>query len=173
MDSRNQYRRFFEEEVHAHYEYLCKFLRTVTNDHLLVRDIAQETMATAWEKIHRIREYSNIKHALLSTAKNKLYDYYKKNRPNERVVPIPEICCDIPFLEEDGLKRLLRNEERRTVLAAIALLAAEYKRVILLRYYYGQSLRDVAKITNSNYNTIVSRHRRALKVLEKLLRKGE
>ena len=110
MDSRNQYRRFFEEEVHAHYEYLCKFLRTVTNDHLLVRDIAQETMATAWEKIHCIREYSNIKHALLSTAKNKLYDYYKKNRPNERVVSIPEICCDIPFFEEDGLKRLLRNE---------------------------------------------------------------
>ena len=170
MDPRSHYIEFFDKEIHKHYEYLRKFLLTATKDHPLALDITQETMATAWEKIHRLYQYSDIKHALRAIAKNKLYDYYRKNKSYSELLPQSEIHKDTSA-EEDGLLHLLRDEERRTILAAIGDLSWEQMQVILLRYYYGQSFRDVAKMTKTNYNTVLSHHRRALKALGERLGK--
>ena len=42
-------------------------------------------------------------------------------------------------------------------------------KVILLRYFYDQSFKDVARLTDINYNTVLSHHRRAIKALKKYL----
>jgi len=172
MESCSKNARFFEEKVTEHYDYLQKFLMTATKDHTLASDLTQETMAAAWEKIHHLCKYSNIKHALLRMAKNKLYDHWKKNKPRRTFISFPEICGKL-ITEEDGLLRLIKREERRILLGAIGDLSEEYMQVIFLRYYYGQSLRDVAKMTDTNYSTVLSRHRRALQALEKLLEKAK
>jgi RNA polymerase sigma-70 factor (ECF subfamily) len=168
MSSRSQYVKFFEEEVQTHYEYILKFLLTITKDGPLAWDIAQETMATAWEKVHIIEQYSDVKHALRRIARNKLYDYYDKGKSYKALMKRLE-KVKMVLTEEDGLLHLIKDEERRTLLTAIGELTMENMQVILLHYFYGQSFRDVAKMTETNYNTVVSRHRRALKTLEGLL----
>ncbi|HAF59759.1 MAG TPA: hypothetical protein DCK81_01245 [Clostridiales bacterium UBA9856] len=170
MDSCSQNVKFFEEEVQRHYEYILKFLKTATRDCQLAWDIAQETMTTAWRKIHVIKQYSNVKKALLTMAKNKLYDYYSKGKSHNALVNRLEEVKKVQA-EEDGLLNLLSKEERRILLAAIGELPTESMQVILLHYFYEQPLRDVAKLTRSNYNTVVSRHRRALKALKEKLNK--
>ncbi len=170
MENCSKNTRFFEEKVTEHYDYLRKFLMTATKDHTLASDLTQETMTTAWEKVHLLKSYSNIKHALLRMAKNKLCDHLKKNKPQKTRIISPEVF-DKPITEEDGLLSLIKSEERRTLLAAIGDLSEEHIQVILLRYYYGQSFLDVAEMTDTNYNTVLSRHRRALKALEERLGK--
>ncbi len=169
MDHRSEDILFFEEEVQEHYDYLHKFLTTATKDGPLARDIVQETMATAWEKIHRLRQYKNVKYALRRIAKNKLYDHYKKIGFHKAPLPLFEIS-KMPSTEKDVLLRLIQKEEHSTLLSAIGDLTGEYRQVILLHYYYEQSFKDVARMTKTNYNTVVSRHRRALKALEERLR---
>ena len=170
MENCSKNAHFVEEKVTKHCDDLQKLLYTATKDHTLASDLTQETMTTAWEKVHLLRYYSNIKHALLRMAKNKLCDHWKKNK-------LPRIRMSLPdtyeklITEEDGLMRLIKSEERRTLLTAIGGLSEEHIQIILLRYYYGQSLRDVAEMTDTNYNTILSRHRRALKALEQHLEK--
>ncbi len=169
MDSQSHYSKFFEEEVHPHFVYLQKFIMTATRDRTLATEIAQEAMAVAWEKVHRISQYRDVKRGLRTIAKNKLYDHYRRNKAQRTFTSLSNVC-DKLMAEEDGLVRLIRREERQTLLSAIGGLAPESMQIILLRYYYNQSFRDVAKMTNINYNTVLSRHRRALKVLEEQLR---
>lgn len=168
MNSRSQYVKFFEEEVQTHYEYILKFLLTVTKDSLLAWDIVQETMATAWEKVHIIKQYSDVKHALRRIARNKLYDHYGKSKSYKALMNRLEgVFRDLT--DEDGMLHLIKKEERKTLLAAIGELSTENMQVLLLHYFYEQPFRDVAKMTETNYNTVVSRHRRALKELEEKL----
>jgi RNA polymerase sigma-70 factor (ECF subfamily) len=159
---------FFEEEIQIHYEYIHKFLLTITHDQNLADDIVQETMVIAWAKIHKIREYKNIKGALAVIARNKLYDYYKKNKLYQEVIDKQIIEIVNPPIEDDGL-HIIRNEERQILLNAIRNLSEKHMQVILLRYYYEQSFINVAKLTNMNYNTVLSHHRRAINILKKNL----
>ncbi len=170
MSSNDPYRKFFENEIHIHYEYLFKFLITVTSDSSLAGDITQDTMAAAWANIQRVYRYSNIKRALLAIARNKLCDHYRKNNSYDKIMLLAKVI-DMPFVVEDNLFHILKDEERRTILKAIENLKEPYMQVILLRYYYNQSFRNVAKLMNANYNTILSRHRRALCELKRVLRK--
>ncbi len=48
-----------------------------------------------------------------------------------------------------------------------------YRDIINLVYYIGFTLVEIAEMTNENYNTVKSRHRRALKSLQgKLIEMG-
>ena len=168
MDFRDEYREFFESKVLIYYDYLHGFLLTATGDYCLAGDILQETMAKAWEKVDLIKEYSNIKYALRTIARNTLYNYYKKRGSRNELFFHGELEKFV-HTERDNLMCLLQDEGRRTVLDAIGKLKKPHMQVILLRYYYDQSFRDVARLTNTNYNTVLSHHRRAICKLREIL----
>ncbi len=170
MDSKNSCKDFFENEILIHYEYLYKFIQTATRDRALARDIVQETMAKAWEKMHLFREYISIKHALRTMARNILYNHYNKKTSKETSVANSEMVNSV-FTEKDGLSYILRTEDRRTLLNAIGKLSKPRMQVILLRYYYEQPMKDVAKLLGMNYNTVLSHHRRGIRELKKQLEK--
>lgn len=168
MGSGEELKEFYESEIVVHYEYIYKFLFAATEDYFLALDIAQETMTKAWEKIHKLRKYSNIKYALRVIARNTLYNHLKKRKHRAELMTHSELD-KISQTEEDGLIVLLKKEDRRTILKAIANLSEQRMQVILLRYYYRQSFKDVAKMININYNTVLSHHRNAIIALKKYL----
>lgn len=162
--------KYFEKEILVHYDYLYKFIKIASKDESLAKDIVQETMIKSWEKIKRISEYEDKKTALRVIARNILYNHYKKKSHNETLMLHSDIEGE---LHTDGcaMSRFLMNEDRRNMLDLIGELKKAYRQIIILRYYYGESFKDVARLTNMNYNTVLSYHRRAIKDLEALLKK--
>ena len=160
---------FFEQEITSFYNYLLNFITTITNDRMLAADIVQETMETAWKKLDNIRTYSCIKKSLKTIAKNKLMSYYRDNKVDLESLELNDNT--IQKKDEDVIKKVIEKEERRQILLIISNLREEYIRIIIMHYYYDISLKEISDIFNTNYNTIVSWHHRALKKLSKLLNK--
>lgn len=168
MSKLDEDKRFFDREIMGCYNDLLYCVNTVSKDRLLAADIVQETMETAWEKLDLLRTYTSLKCTLATIAKNKLMNYYRKNKVEVNSVPLLE-DVHLSQKEEDFIIALLQKEERRQILMTISKLRQDYIRIILMHYYYDLPLREVAQITNTNYNTVVCWHRRALKNLARLL----
>lgn len=163
-------RRFYEQEILGLYNYLFSYINTITGDRLLSADIVQDTMEIAWQKLDLIRNYTNFKKTLAAIAKNKLMNYYRKHKAEMNSIPFSDetLLCQSG---ENFISALLEREERRQLLMLIGQLREDYVRIILMHYYYGLPLCQVADILNKNYNTVVCWHRRALKRLGMLLAK--
>ena len=70
----------FVELVLPHYDYLRKFIFTISESENLAMDIVQETMLIAWQNLEKIKHYKNVRNGLVSIAKHALADYYRKHR---------------------------------------------------------------------------------------------
>lgn len=154
------------------YNDLLRFITTLSKDPQLAADIVQDTMETVWTKLERIESYTDLKQILFTIGKNKLTSYYRKNRTEQKAFPLIE-KEQLTKSEEDFIQRLMQQEDRRRLLFQISRLREDYSRIILLHYFYGLSLKEIAIITCTNYNTLVSWHRRALRQLGLYLTRHE
>lgn len=160
--------RFFREHIAIRENDLLRFVTTITKDRELAADVVQETMEVAWCHLDDIKCPESIWYLLCSVAKNKVTSYYRKNKAVLSCLPLDETDI-LDSKEEDFLVQMIHREDRRLVLFLISRLREDYGRILLLHYYYDLSLKEIGEITQANYNTIVSWHRRALKQLGILL----
>lgn len=158
---------FFEEKILIHYRYLEKYLKTLRLNQALVEDILQETMAVAWEKVHMMQGYKNVRRALKTTATNILINHIR-SKTNQELSDDDIVNRNLPQ-EKDNLLILLDEEDKRTVLDAIGKLNEPCVNIILLRYYYNLPFTKIALLLDMNYNTVLSHHRRSVAKLKELL----
>lgn len=167
---KEDYRRFFEETVMGFYEYLVKYVTTITDDRSLAVDIVQETMMNVWRKIDRVYGYEYLKSALRTMAENNLKNYNKRQQSLPKEITL-SLECD-SFWEgkqEDLLIELLQKEDGMELRYLVNQLRKDYARIILLHYYYDVPLQKIAKLMDISYNTVITWHRRALKRLGELI----
>lgn len=162
---------YFEEKILIHYSSIQKRITGMAQDSGLASDIVQDTMEVAWKKIETIKTYSNQKKALMTIAVNKLKYHYRKNKKIQRSASQPdELECYKP--ESDSAALILRKEEQQRLLLHLEMLREDYISVIMMHYYLGMSFREIADNLKVNYNTVLSWHRRALKELSDIYKKG-
>lgn len=153
--------RFFEEIVWPKYEYIRKFIYTITLDSFLANEIAQETMAGAWKNIERIKDYKRLSAALRQMAMNTLYTHYRKNN---------DILCSLGFMEnfedvpvESNINDYINQQGNlRDILFLFNEIRNEHLQIVLLCDYYELPLKIAAQCLGLNYNTAASYHKRAL-----------
>jgi len=74
---------------------------------------------------------------------------------------------------EDVADTFIRMESRHYLHSILAELRSEYSRVLVLHYYYGMPLKEIADLLNMNYNTVTAWHRRALESARKIHKERE
>lgn len=154
-------RRFFEEIVWPKYEYISKFLYTITLDSFLANEITQETMVAAWKNIDKLKAYKHLSAALRRMAMNTLCSHYRKN--NEMLHSLE--CAD--SIENIGVESNINdyvNHEGnlRDIQFLFNEMRDEHLQIVLLCDYYELPLKIAAKFLGLNYNTAASYHKRAL-----------
>lgn len=159
---------FYEEEILIHHEYLKKYLRVALCNELLAEDILQETMAKAWEKIHLLKDYRDVRAALRKMATNIFLNYRNAKKNNEFFLEEWEMESKL-YTDKDNLLIILDNENRRIVFDAIGRLKEPWITIILLRYYYELPFKEISILLQINYSTVLSHHRRAIAQLKKIL----
>ena len=129
---------------------------------------AEDLCADVFEKAFRKREAFDESKASISTwiftiTRNTVIDYFRKTRPTE---DLDENLAS----EEEIDEGLLTQETLSELAAALVKLPEELQDIIVLAYYDGKPLTEIAGLMRLSYGAVKLRHQKALAQLKKLMR---
>ncbi len=166
----------FKTLLEKHLGSVYAFVFHLVRDPASAEDITQETFVKAWRSLNRYDVKKPFRTWLFAIAKNSAYDWLKK----KRAVPFSAFVQegdDKPFenipdgeLLPDEL--LMREDVVTQVRHSLDLLTTSHRALIALVYLEGFSLHEVADILGEPYNTVKSRHQRAIVELRRHLSSG-
>ena len=128
---------------------------------------AEDLCADVFEKVFRkIKDYDGEKASIgtwiFTITRNTVIDHYRRSKPVEE---LDENLSDDTELDEG----LLNNETLSELAGALKALPEELRAIIVLRYYDGKPLTEVAEIMGLSYGAVKLRHQSALAKLHKAL----
>lgn len=156
--------------VDRYMRYLYNFVLQLVSDENAAEDIVQETFLKVWKHLSRFDQGKSFKTWIFAIAKNTAYDHLKKkktlpfsvfeNEEGENALENTPAENDHP---EDVLDREATTEELDRKLT---LLSPAYRSILMMCYRDDLSLHEIADVLGEPYNTIKSRHQRALRSLK-------
>lgn len=121
---------------------------------------AEDLCSDVFEKIYRkYDEYDREKAALgtwiFTITRNTLIDHFRRTRPTEE---LDENLSDDTEIDTG----LIRTETLSELAAALRELPQQQRDIIILRYYDGKPLTEIAKMMNLSYGAVKLRHQSAV-----------
>ena len=128
---------------------------------------ADDLRSEVFEKIMRKIDGFDPEKASLNTwiftiTRNTVIDHFRRTKPSEE---LDENLTDGTELDED----LLNTESLGELAAALRSLPQQLMDIIVLRYYDGKPLTEIASMMNLSYGAVKLRHQNALLMLRKAL----
>ena len=128
---------------------------------------AEDLCSEVYEKILRKADDFNPEKASLNTwiftiTRNTVIDYYRRSKPTEE---LDENLSDDTELDEG----LLNSESLSELAGALRALPEEMRDIIVLRYYDGKPLTEIAELMGLSYGAVKLRHQGAIAKLRKAL----
>lgn len=162
----------FAALVDRYMVHLYHFVRQFVSDPAGAEDIVQETFVKTWQHLPRFEIEKRFKTWIFTIAKNTTYDFLKKKKTlpfslfeNSRGENVLENTVSEEQQPDDILNRESTTKELE---AKLNLLAPEYQTLLRLRYQEDLTLQEIAVLLEVPYNTIKSKHTRALAQLKKV-----
>ena len=129
---------------------------------------AEDLCSEIFEKvIRKAEDYDQSKAAvgtwIFTITRNTLIDHYRKTKPTEE---LDENLADAEELDEG----LLNQETLSELAAALRTLPEQLRDIVVLRYYDGKPLTEIAGIMNLSYGAVKLRHQNALLLLKERMR---
>ena len=126
---------------------------------------AEDLCQDVFEKINMKLESFDSGKASISTwiysiTRNSVIDFYRRSHPHEEI--------DENMAQDGAVDDNLLNDETLEELAeALEKLPAELREIVVLRYYDGMPLTEIAKKMNMSYGMIKLRHNSALELIRR------
>lgn len=164
----------FEQLVKKHLSSVYAFAFQLVRDREVADDITQETFIKAWKHLARFDLEKNFKSWLFVIAKRTAIDLWKKNR---RIEPFSALSDKEEYsVFEKSVESgdfpgsiLEREDVAKEIEQALSLLPESARMILLLVYKEDLSLQEIAEIFDEPYNTVKSRHNRAIKRLKEAI----
>lgn len=150
----------FEIIYSKYYSEIYVYALSLCKNHDLAQDLVSETFYKALLSVKESNDY--LKYWLFRVCKNLCLDYLKKNKRLQQI----DNHTDKLIVEEKTLDKIILNEERKKVYYEVLKLQPSYKEIIILYYYCGFSLKEIATLINCSEGaarTLLFRGRKALK----------
>ena len=152
-DFKNKNYKNFEDFYNCTYKQVYFIVLGLTKDEMLSDDIMQETYTSFLVNIDKIDENRNILSYLITIAKNKCVDNYRKN--NKTIVN-NEI---VDSVSEDKTNSRIKN-----ILSLID--DNDEREIIIYHIIFDYKFREISKIMNKPLGTILWTYNRAIKILK-------
>ena len=128
---------------------------------------AEDLHSEVFEKIlKKIGEFDPSKASLntwiFTITRNTVIDHFRRAKPSEE---LDENLSDNGELDED----LLNSETLSELAAALRKLPQQMMDIIVLRYYDGKPLTEIAEMMNLSYGAVKLRHQNAVLMLRQAL----
>ena len=153
------------EEIYlAYHGKVMGYLSTRMNS----RADAEDLCSDVFEKVQRkLADYDQEKASVgtwvFTITRNTLIDFFRRSRPKEE---LDENLADDEELEEGMLDRETLSE----LAGALRKLPQQLMDIIVMRYYDGKPLTEIAEIMNLSYGAVKLRHQNALALLREKLK---
>ena len=128
---------------------------------------AEDLCSDVFEKVYRKYDAYDSSKASVSTwiftiTRNTVIDYYRRKRPTEE---LDENLADDSEVDES----VLNEESLSELAAALRELSPELQKIVVMMYYDGKPMTEVAQIMHLSYGAVKLRHQKALAKLKGLL----
>ena len=150
--------------IERHYDGIYRFCFCKTGSREAAYDCTQETFLHLLRYLEAYREQRKFKAWLYRIASNVCTDYFRK------AVRAPEGGEALESLQEEE-KRLEQIEQRELVRKALACLSESQRETIILYFFDGFKLREIAEITDTKMSTVKSRFRQGMEKLRNYMEK--
>lgn len=152
----------FKTELYAnYYKKVLSYLNGKVNDSYLAEDICSEVFLKAYEKLDTFDETkASVSTWLFTITRNTMTDYFRTRKV------FSEIPEDLPE-ENDIEENYCQNETLDTLADALEGLPERERDLIILHYYSGMSLKDVAQQLGISYAYVKVLHNKALGSMKK------
>jgi RNA polymerase sigma-70 factor (ECF subfamily) len=160
---RDAFRALFETYQDRVYSIALRY----SGDRAAALDIAQDVFVKLLKNIGDFREDAGFETWLYRMTVNRCLD---SKRSSRRWIAMVEGFFTRP-VEPTALNSVLRGEMQAHVQRAVALLPADQRVVVVLRYTEGLSYAEIAEIAGCSEGTVASRLNRAHKFLERRLKR--
>jgi RNA polymerase sigma-70 factor (ECF subfamily) len=137
----------------------------VLGDHTSAQDAAQDAFVRAYENLPALRKSSAFGPWLIKITRRCALSMASQ-RPRETTL---EPTDAFPSEGKDGQL----DEQKQRLLAAVVKLPESERQVVMLRYFSGHSVRDVAAILSRGVGTVTGQLSRAHKRLRNILERPE
>ena len=184
--------RAFGQLVSAHQEAVRRFLRRLTaGDAMLADDLAQETFIRAWQHLKDFRQLSGFETWLFRIAYRVFLDEKRKkdalptlsigeeavtfdrsNSSSSRAQSAPSLAARAGREIETTGGESDRFSLRHDLDLALSTLSETERTCVVLQCVEGQSIKEIAQITDMNENTVKSHLLRGKKKLANYLRRN-
>jgi len=128
---------------------------------------AEDLCSDVFEKVQRKLpdfdpEKASVSTWIFTITRNTVIDHYRRSKPSEE---LDENLSDDTEIDED----LLNQESLSELAGALRALPEELRDLIVLRYYDGRPLTEVAELMGLSYGAVKLRHQSALAKLRRAL----
>ena len=132
---------------------------------------AEDLCADVFEKIQRKlgdfdREKASLSTWIFTITRNTVIDFFRRSRPTQE--PDENLADDTEI--DEGL---LRAESLEELAAALQALPRQLRDLIVLRYYDGKPLTEIAQLMGLSYGAVKLRHQNALLELRRRLSRDQ
>lgn len=161
--------------VHLYRAPLMGFLVAHTGRFELAEDIAQDVFLLSYQKRHTIREPRQLRAWLYAAARRHVWNAMNKKSFHSEISISEEDGADHMqvSLPETQTKRLLSEETRRLLLAAIHVLNDRERDVVTLRFFGHLAIREIAEAAGIPEGSVgVTMSRGLKKIREQLEKQG-
>lgn len=149
------------ELYNTYYAKVLGFIRSKVGDPELAADLCADVFVKVCAKIDNFdEEQASASTWVFSIARNRLIDYYRTRRVLEE---IPETLADDGLLEDE----LCEKQELETLADALEALPERERDVIILHYYSGLTLKEIADRMRLSYGYVRVVHGKALEEMKK------
>ncbi len=154
-----------KEEIYTQYrDKVFGYVRNHVNSPEDAEDITSDIFVKIYSKLDTYDETkASLSTWIYSMTSNTVIDFYRTNHVHSE---IPEDLSDEGSTIED---EILNNESLELLADALSKLPQELMDIIVLRYYKGLTLQDIAVKMNLSYGVAKLRHREALGKLREML----
>ncbi|MBE5823136.1 MAG: sigma-70 family RNA polymerase sigma factor [Butyrivibrio sp.] len=154
-----------KEEIYTQYrDKVFGYVRNHVNSPEDAEDITSDIFVKIYSKLDTYDETkASLSTWIYSMTSNTVIDFYRTNHVHSE---IPEDLSDEGSTIED---EVLNNESLELLADALSKLPQELMDIIVLRYYKGLTLQDIAVKMNLSYGVAKLRHREALGKLREML----
>lgn len=151
------------EQIYLEYkDNILKISMMYLKDYYLAEDAAQETFCRVLDKLHTLKDVTNIKPWITKIAVNICKDNLKKKSHTEIVTDYVNLNSAVNVAE--------KLDSRITVFQALHTLPIELREVIILYYYQELTQKEIAKILKVPETTVAYRLRTAKSKLKDYLK---
>lgn len=155
----------FEQLVRRYQDRLLTSLTRFTGSREQAEDIAQEAFVQAYRKLDQFRRDSSFYTWLHRIAQNRAMSAGRKKRERVSIEALRDAADGAPIIEPQTEVQpeadLVSEEQTKLVHRALATLAEDYRRILVLREFDGLDYQQIAEATGIAIGTVRSRLFRA------------